>query len=852
MSSTSGGAEATKLRAVIAAGGTAGHVAPALVIADELRGLGLDVAFLVSPRPLDTELVSEAGYRSEVIPVDGLPRSVSIAAVRSLLRAFAAVPRSMSQLRKLRPDVVVCGGGFVSAPVAVAAWLCRVPILATEADRHLGLANRVATLFARRFCVAYPLPQRRRKQVVTGRPVRKEFVTTTREQARAALGITQDARVLTCVGGSGGATRLSERIVDAFGAASDRPAFENGQAGLTVIHVTGRRDYEHVLALLSEAGQDADDPAYRVVPFASNMPELLAASDVVISRPGGTVFEIAAAGVASVLIPSPNVTGDHQTANASYFAERGAAVMLRESEVTGPKLRSEIASLFDENNAVGGASRRQAIASAMGQLSRPDAGAQIARIAWELAQSHSKVTGIGAVTEHSADPLPLKGQRMHLLGIGGAGVSGLARLVSAWGAETDGCDKSASSFTQRLQASGVDVAIGHSPEHISRGMRVVVSSALPTEHPELVRARELGCEIIRRGELLGSLTHLPKVRSVVVAGAHGKSTTTSMLGKVLVDAGLDPSVLVGADVPQLGGNARIGAANELGEQLLILEGDESDRTLDSYRADVAIITNIELDHHASYASFDELVEFFCGWVRSLGPSATLVLGTDPQLDVVQAAHSGPTIRFGADESELESLRQHVRLPGRHNLLNASAVAAACSAPVLNVPSDAVMRGLKAFTGLGRRYELVGEASGAEIRDDYAHHPTEVLATIQAARSVVAERGQGRVLIVFQPHLYSRTRELAERFGQALAGADHAWVLPIYGAREQPIDGVSSALIVEAARSLGNAEVEELHAGPATCEVSTIAGMVQEGDIVITMGAGDITTLAPRLVEALGP
>jgi len=376
-------------------------------------------------------------------------------------------------------------------------------------------------------------------------------------------------------------------------------------------------------------------------------------------------------------------------------------------------------------------------------------------------------------------------------------------------------------------------------------MEVVVSSALSPDHPELERARELGCRVVLRGEHLGELTSLRD--SVVVAGAHGKSTTTGMLAHASVTLGLDPAAALGATMPGLGPD---GASTNVltGAGPFLVEGDESDRTLLHLHARVAIITNIERDHHHTFATDAEVEELFTEWVRSLGGASLLVAGPGEVLDRLVAHAPGRVVRFGQDEDELTTIGARLAVPGTHNVLNAAAALAALVE--LGIQREAALDALSDFTGVGRRFEHIGEADGVLVVDDYAHHPTEVAATIQAARAPAEARG-GRVLVAFQPHLYSRTEALWERFAAALACADRVWVLPIYGAREAPVEGVDEKLIALAlATGAPRAYAGQGTTDPATGDVATIIGEAMAGDILITMGAGSVTQLAPRLVGAL--
>jgi UDP-N-acetylmuramate--alanine ligase len=402
---------------------------------------------------------------------------------------------------------------------------------------------------------------------------------------------------------------------------------------------------------------------------------------------------------------------------------------------------------------------------------------------------------------------PLAGRRLWFVGIGGAGMSALALVAKEWGAEVGGSDRARSSYVDRLEAAGIAVAIGHDASNVPDGAEVIVSSAIGEDNPEVSRARVTK----QRAELLAELVELRP--SIVVAGAHGKTTTSGMIAFVLERLGRDPAYLIGGEIPQLGGNAAAG------EGWLVAEGDESDRTLELLRPRVAVLTNVELDHHATFASEAEVRELFERW-----------LATAPE--VVRG-------------DELEPVTLRLAVPGEHNRRNAAtALAALVHAGVEQAEAERV---LPEFVGAGRRFELRGEAGGVRVYDDYGHHPREVAATLEAAR---AAANAGRVLVAFQPHLYSRTRYLAHELGRALAAADAVAVTKIYAAREAPVPGVEGTLVVE--------ELAQERPGmpigwmpELEDAVRFLARRARPGDLVLTIGAGDVERAGPLLLEELG-
>ena len=444
-----------------------------------------------------------------------------------------------------------------------------------------------------------------------------------------------------------------------------------------------------------------------------------------------------------------------------------------------------------------------------------------------------------------ADPLtaPFAGRRLHFIGIGGAGMSGLALVAHELGATVTGSDQAESSYCERLRAAGIEPVIGHDSANVPGGAEIVVSTAIPEDNPELAAARAAGARVLHRGDLLGELSHMK--RTIAVAGTHGKTTTASMIALALVETGREPAFLIGGELQAGGTNAAWGAG-----EWAVAEADESDRSFLKLGRDVAVVTNVELDHHATYGSLSELEEAFGEFtapakVRVLGPSVDLAGESEPvTFGIETGALSAHDVTLGRGTScfRVDDIEVELAVPGEHNVLNALAALAALRAA--GVPLAEAAPTLAKFRGAGRRFESHGRTeSGAEVYDDYAHHPTEVRATLEAARTLEPRR----VVACFQPHLYSRTRMLAREFGRALALADLIVVLEIYRARERPEDfpGVSGYLVAEAAADFaGGRPVWWM---PALDEAERqLRAELAQGDLFISVGAGNVDELARRL------
>jgi UDP-N-acetylmuramate--alanine ligase len=443
--------------------------------------------------------------------------------------------------------------------------------------------------------------------------------------------------------------------------------------------------------------------------------------------------------------------------------------------------------------------------------------------------------------------------RVHFIGIGGVGMSAVARIMVARGVTVSGSDAKDLPVMAALAAAGARIGVGYAAPNLGDAQTVVAGSAIRPDNPELVAAREAGLPVLHRSEALAATMGDDLV--VTVAGTHGKSTTTSMIAVLLQGAGLDPSFAIGANVPALGVNAAHGAAG-----IFVAEADESDGSFLNYRPKIAVVTNVEPDHldyygtaEAVYESFDRFTELLpadgvliaCAddagalalaeRTRARGNTRVVLYGTSERADLV--LHDGGPgqveVSTGAGRFALK-----LQVPGRHNALNAAAAVAV--ALELGVDTDAAARALAHFSGASRRFELKGEARGVRVFDDYAHHPTEVRAALTAARSVA---GGNRIHVLFQPHLFSRTREFASEFADALNLADTALVLDIYPAREDPIPGVTSQLIT------GHLAAGGRLVAPGEA-VAALVEAAAPGDIILTVGAGDVTGYGPQIVQAL--
>ena len=450
----------------------------------------------------------------------------------------------------------------------------------------------------------------------------------------------------------------------------------------------------------------------------------------------------------------------------------------------------------------------------------------------------------------ASDPRPV-----HFVGIAGAGMSGLAELLVRRGVTVTGCDSSLSTAGD-LRRLGLTLHEGHDPSHVEGARAVVVTSAMPKTHPELERARALGIPVIRRAEALGEAVSGGTM--VAIAGTHGKTTTTVMTTEALRAASLRPTGVAGGRVGTWGGNLSDG-----GTSLFVVEADEYDRSFLALTPTIAVITNVEADHLDIYRDLEEIRDTFARFAR---PARTIVLCADDRgANTLATPSSAEVVRYGISSGDsrvratslrLEPDRSHYEVefdgerlgavelpvPGRHNVLNS--LAAVTSGLMLGAKVEQLADGLGAFGGVERRFQRLGEAAGIAVVDDYAHNPTKVRAALETAR--VAFPGR-RLVAAFQPHLFTRTRDFATEFGEALATADVVYLAEIYPAREQPIAGVTSELVEKAVARAGGTVAWR---GTREALAEALGSAVRTGDVVVTIGAGDITRTGPELLQKL--
>lgn len=843
------------MRVVIAAGGTAGHVVPGLALARALSRRGHEVAFLGTADRLEAELVPRAGFDFHPVRARPFVRRPSPAALGAVLTALRAVGECGPLVRGA--GVLVGMGGYASVAPVLAARRAGVPVVLHEQNAVAGLANRALSRAAAAVALSFPQAgrglARRVRLEVTGNPLREEILRVRAErealarEGRAELGLEEGRRTVLVFGGSQGALHLDR-------AAAGACRLLSGRGDLQVLLITGPAHLEETRRGLPTWGP----LLVRTLGYLDRMELAYACADLVVCRAGATtVAELTACGLPALLVPYPHATGRHQEANARALQRSGAASVLRDEELTAVTLARRVESLLDHEE------RLRAMAERSRALGRPDAAERLADLVEEVSRAAGRPRSVrpDGATDPSARPGdgipdPYRWRSAHLVGIGGAGMSGIARLLLAAGVRVSGSDLKDSPGLAALREAGATVFVGHRAEQVGRPDVVVASSAIPPNNPELRAAREAGVPVWSRAQVLAGL--MRGRRGVAVAGTHGKTTTTSMVSVMLSRLGLDPTFVIGGDLNESGSGAWSGSG-----ELFVAEADESDGSFLLLEPEVAVVTNVEEDHLDHYGGRAEIERAFAAFASRA--RVVVACWDDPGARRALEGLRLPLVRYGrGPDADVRVLEEELRrgrgsrslvdvggrrvwlelaVPGAHNVLNGAAALAVAS--VLELDPEAAAGALASFTGVRRRFERKGEADGVVLVDDYAHHPTEVAATLKVAREATPRR----VVAVFQPHRYTRTRAMWRELGRSLREADLVVLTDVYGAGERPIPGVTGKLVAEAlAEEAPGRRVVYL---PHRADLAPfLAREVRPGDLVLTIGAGDITMVGQELLGLL--
>lgn len=868
-------------RVVIAGGGTAGHVYPGIALARELSERDWDVLFIGTPSGPESRLVPAAGFRFEPVSVIGRGRGLSPRNLAAGFRLGTATARSVSLVAQFDPTVVVGTGGFASLPAILAAALHRVPLVLHEQNSVPGLANRLGSPFAKLVGVSFPGTEERfsGRGRLTGNPVRPEISalrglarSDAREEALSQFGLAHGRKTILVTGGSQGAASINKAVIGAY-------HLWRREERIQLLHLVGSRNLEEVDRELSSARGPDDRIVWRTVGYTDRMDLALASADLALCRGGSnTIFELAALGLPAICVPYPHSIDDDQRRNAEAVAAKGGLEVVADADLSSSLVTHKVENLIFDETALG------KMSEAIGSFHIEDAAGRLEALVNEAASRTPSARGRTRGSQ-SAEPFEPMGPsesspisstsggafpsgRVHIIGIGGARNAPLAMVLTASGVDVSGSDREDSKTLVRLRELGISAEVGHDAANVKGADFVVYSAAIAETNPELSAAQSSGIPTITGAEALSLL--VKDKRLVAVSGTNGKSTTTSMLVKILQSngdsrpagpSGNDPTYVIGANLSDGTPGGKLGSG-----PLAIVEADEAYGSFLHLHPEVSIVTSIDPDHLDYYGDVEALEKAFSTFMSQT--SGRVVVCADHERAIAALESSDrhpPALLYGISGGDVVATsieeridgsafdlvlegrklgRVKIRVPGRHNVLNALAAAAAALA--LEFDFEQIAGGLAAFSGIPRRFEFRGSALGADLFDDYAHNPAKVRSILAAARLGPWQR----ILAVFQPHLYSRTMSLWREFGSALASADVVVVTDVYAAREEPIPGVTGKLVVESVcEAAPGKRVAYL---PKLREAAEfVTHNARPGDLVLSMGAGDITTLAEEILKSQG-
>jgi UDP-N-acetylmuramate--alanine ligase len=814
-------------RLLIAAGGTGGHVFPGLAVADYVKQQGIDVEWLGTEKGLEQRLVS-GRYPLHTLSMTafrGRGPLQKLTGVVGLVRAFFQARKILSERQAA---VVLVMGGYVSAPAGLAAKSLGIPLVIHEQNAVAGMANRWLARLAKRIFEGFPHAFSASQKVIhSGNPLRESFCQTPLRESHSEL------RILV-IGGSQGAKAVNEVVADAIERLSDQP--------IQWWHQTGFSDYPYYQNRYSKSAQvrcDAfiDDPA-----------AAMAWADVIIARAGAlSVCEIAARGRAALFIPYPSAVDDHQYHNAKYLADSSAALILRQSDVSVDKLAMLIQSWLKEPS----------LLITMGQKARSMAMLQATRLVAETCIKLGHFTGDFQFLKNKAI------RSIHCIGLGGIGVSGLAVILSRAGYRVTGVDSHSSATLDYLQSIGVESVVDSVAEVASTDC-VIYSRAISPLQPDMQAAKERGIPLYARGEFLAHVVE--GCRTLVVAGSHGKSTTSGWAAFTLQQAGMKVNAYLGAVIRGM----ETSVSFQNAQAPWVMESDESDASCFLLSPTCLVITNIDADHLETYGgSLAILQDRMIEWVNTMDESSVVVACQDDLgIQAILPHLNRRVITYGVSEAshyQLLDCRQeglhsqlrwrlpggaeregHVQLPGKHNALNALAAWIACH-EFSEQGSQALTDAWSKYPGVKRRMSIHGtmrtkEGATALVIEDYGHHPREIQATLDAIKSAWPDK---RVVMLFQPHRYTRTRDLFHEFVAVLKNVDSLCLLPIYAAGEEDDCGMSVDRLAAAVADQGQAPLLYASLDDAQLRLQEV---LKENDILLLQGAGSVGLLALKFCD----
>lgn len=836
-----------KIKVIISGGGTGGHIFPAVSIAKSLESIypNIELLFVGAEGRMEMTRVPQEGYKIIGLPIQGLIRSLSLKNIKVLRNAVKSVFLAKKIIKDFEPDVVIGVGGYASGPVLWSASSLGIPTLIQEQNSYAGLTNKILAKKSKRVCVAYEGMERffpKDRIILTGNPIRPQLLNIEVDKAAAYkhFGLSAKKKTLLVVGGSLGARTINEAIL------KDLSKFASQEKEIQLIWQTGKYYFKKI----ETSTKSTKSSNVIVTDFVSRMDLAYQIADLVVSRAGASsISELSALGKACVLVPSPNVSEDHQTKNAEALSTKGAAVLITD-EAAKQDFNEQIIALLKADE------KLSSLKENILKLAKTNAAEDIATEVLAL---------IGLKPQKKKKPKlklkklkPKNENKYFFLGIGGIGMSALARFYKNEGAEVGGYDLTPSKLTQTLEEEGIEI---HYKDNVSlipvkymnpTLTEIIQTAAIPDDNKELNFFKAGGFKVIKRSIALKELT--AKKKAICVAGTHGKTTVSTIVAHLFKQSKIGTNAFLGG----ISNNYQSNLLVDKESPFVVIEADEYDRSFHQLSPQSAIITNTDADHLDIYGSKEELLKAFSEFTALIQDGGflvkrkgiDLVADTKDSVSVFEYAINekadfyGENIRiedeklrfdFRSIKGDIKDLELGVPIP-----INVENAVAAIAIGLLNgIEIEEIPAAINSFSGIKRRFDLKYQDEKIRFIDDYAHHPVELEASISSVKELYPGK---KICAIFQPHLFSRTKDFAADFGKSLSKLDSLILLDIYPARELPIKGVDAGLIYK------YVDCKE----KTLCKKGAIISKLEKTsfDILLTLGAGDINKEIPKIVAYL--
>ncbi|NQU99977.1 MAG: UDP-N-acetylmuramate--L-alanine ligase, partial [Parcubacteria group bacterium] len=809
----------------------------------------------------EKKLARSENIRFEGISSGKLRRYWSFQNFLVFFKVITGFFQSILIIRKFKPELVFSKGGYVGVPVVLASYFLKIPSLIHESDISIGLANKMLLPFVTRLVITFEETKEqikdkyKKKVVVTGNPIREDVLGGNKEQGLKELGFKSDKPVILILGGSQGAIRINEVIIKSL---------SNLLEKYQIVHLCGDNNYRSCGSLLIASRiKEKYDQNYKLYPsvYGSKLADIFACSDLVISRGGlNTLFELALLSKPSIIIPYPHAASNHQEKNAERIANDGAIELVKEDGLNSEMLIKKIDNLV--NDSIKLEELRQKIHK-FGQKVNKGASQKIIKELMSLKKDEESIKEV--VSDYTLDSRIVnmdlrKIKDVYFVGIGGIGVSAVARILLEQGKNVSGSDLNTSDVTKDLESRGIKINIGeHKEENILKDFDLVVhSNAATRDNVELAKAKKFDIPMMSYPELLGLLSR--DKFTICIAGTHGKTTVTALASILMDKGGLDPTCVIGSRLEQFSGNARLGKS-----KYFALEADEYKAAFLNYNPNIIVLNNIEFEHPDFYKDLDDVKDKFKQFVQKLPKDGLLIANFDDQ-NVMEVAKYSPCkvitygIKDGADFNVFNIKQEGVKLLyslkfreqeistiglnliGIHNIYNTLAVIVL--AKVLKLPLNTIKEVVEGYSGAWRRFEFKGEERGITVIDDYAHHPTEIKATLSGARMKYPKK---RIIAVFQPHHEDRFEALFDDFVGSFGSSDKVILIDIYHVAGREDNKKSKVNSKDFSEKLGEKAV---YTGDLDKTLDWLVENVKKDDLVITLGAGDVTRIGDELIGKL--